>query len=268
MTTSSPLPPRLERPLPSPGEAICLLVIVLFLFGASALLRQSTAAFQALTISIVVQLFPTVTYTALYGHDLRLTFRLAPLRPALVLLAVVVSLAAFIVLCDVTYFLQRWFPPPPQRVQDLERMVGEIVAGGWLGPLAIIAVLPALCEELLFRGFLLSALAGPIGAHAAVAVTAVLFGLMHGVLPHQIAMVLLGLLYGAATLRSGTILFTIVAHATNNSLVILCLKVPALNQVRWISGKEPVPTLPLLCSLVILAAGLLVLGDTRRTRET
>ena len=84
-------------------------------------------------------------------------------------------------------------------------------------PAAILldAAVPALCEELFFRGAIFSTLR-PMGRRAAVFGSALLFALMHAnpaQIPYaMVAGLLLGLLYEL----SGSLLFPILFHFTNN----------------------------------------------------
>lgn len=81
------------------------------------------------------------------------------------------------------------------------------------------ALLAPLCEEAFFRGYLLGALA-PYGRRAAVLATALLFALMHmgqGMLP----CVLLGVLLGALTLRTGSLLAPALVHGCYNLAIVL-----------------------------------------------
>lgn len=81
------------------------------------------------------------------------------------------------------------------------------------------ALLAPLCEEAFFRGYLLGALA-PYGRRAAVLATALLFALMHmgqGMLPCA----LLGVLLGALTLRTDSLLAPLLVHGCYNLAIVL-----------------------------------------------
>ncbi|MBI3272159.1 MAG: CPBP family intramembrane metalloprotease [Planctomycetes bacterium] len=263
----APPPPRLDRPIPSPGEALCLVFIIAVLTLAAGVLGQTSPVFRAAAVSLAVFLFPTVTYALLYGHDLRRTFRLHPLPAASLLLALAVAVGAFVLLRELTWFLHQFMPPQVEAMRRMEADVREILAHGPGMSLLVIALLPAIAEESLFRGFLLSALAPWLGRAAAIFVSALLFGLLHHFPSQQIAMVFLGTLYGAAVLRTGSLLFSLIAHATNNALVLLCLEVPFFRSIPWLAGEAPVPPLPLACASVIVACGLYVTGDRDPNRE-
>ena len=84
----------------------------------------------------------------------------------------------------------------------------------------IFALLPALLEELMFRGYVLMALQ-PAGEGTAIVLSALLFGLMHGNLTQLPFAFLLGLCFGFFTLRLGNIWVAVTVHALNNALAVL-----------------------------------------------
>lgn len=94
---------------------------------------------------------------------------------------------------------------------------------GWLPlvlNLVIYALMPALVEEFLFRGWLLAALQ-PCGEGRALLLSALLFGLAHGNLTQLPFALLLGLLFGYVYLRTGRLWIGMVIHFLNNALSVV-----------------------------------------------
>lgn len=95
--------------------------------------------------------------------------------------------------------------------------------GGWL-PLVLnlftYALLPALVEETVFRGWLLGALQ-PFGERRAMVLSALIFGLMHGNLTQFPFAFLLGLLFGFLFLRTGQLWVGMVIHGLNNAMSVV-----------------------------------------------
>jgi sodium transport system permease protein len=92
-------------------------------------------------------------------------------------------------------------------------------------PTAILlfALIPAVCEEVAFRGYILSGLERSNPTRAAIIVSAVLFGFMHVLLSlfqQLFNATLLGLVLGLLAVRSRSILPGIVFHLVNNGLAI------------------------------------------------
>lgn len=86
--------------------------------------------------------------------------------------------------------------------------------------LVVMALLPALCEEMFFRGTVQRYMYPIIGTHAAVWITAILFSAIHfqffGFIPRAVMGAILGYTY----LYSRSLWVPIAAHFANNALVV------------------------------------------------
>jgi len=96
--------------------------------------------------------------------------------------------------------------------------------------LLCVGLLPALCEEILFRGLLLGSTRRFVGAPGAVLVSAILFAAVHPIPVVLPPIFLLGLLLGTLTALSRSILPAVAVHFLNNFLVILFLARPGLGE--------------------------------------
>jgi sodium transport system permease protein len=94
--------------------------------------------------------------------------------------------------------------------------------------LLLLAISPAICEELFFRGALLSGLRRDLGVLACVAWEALLFGAAHSSIYRFVPTGLLGMALTAVTLRSRSLLPAILLHASYNSLLLLQVDRPVL----------------------------------------
>jgi membrane protease YdiL (CAAX protease family) len=101
----------------------------------------------------------------------------------------------------------------PQLVYLAAADLGAPMA--WLFVLGTVVAAPV-AEELVFRGCLQPALAAVLGPRAAIAATAVVFGLVHP-LPLALPAALLGAAFGWLAQRSGSLLPAMVAHAVHNA---------------------------------------------------
>ena len=87
--------------------------------------------------------------------------------------------------------------------------------------LIVLAILPAIGEELTFRGVLQAHLFKRLNAHVAVWLTAAVFSFIHFQFYGFIPRMLLGALLGYALLWSGNLRYSIIMHATNNAMAVL-----------------------------------------------
>ena len=87
--------------------------------------------------------------------------------------------------------------------------------------LVAIALIPAICEELLFRGFVFDSFRTKKNAVWAVAVSAVLFSVLHFA-PHKILpLLVMGWALGYITAKTGSVLIPVIFHFLNNSMSLI-----------------------------------------------
>jgi sodium transport system permease protein len=143
-----------------------------------------------------------------------------------------------------------------QFLEDFQRL---LFPPGVKRPLAadllFLAVTPAVCEELLFRGAILSGLRGTLGARWAVGLQAVLFGVFHFSPYRFLPTALLGLALGYLAVASRSILPGMIFHALNNALAIVVLRSGATD---LLDPATPGGTRILVASLLVSLAGLML----------
>ena len=117
-------------------------------------------------------------------------------------------------------FISHTYPISEQAAAAMKPFAEQISSAPWLSVVLLMALLPAICEELAFRGFIFGGLVRENRRLRAVVVTAVMFGISHGVLQQSIAATIMGLLLGWVALRTGSVLPGILIHFTNNALSV------------------------------------------------
>ncbi|QDS88148.1 CAAX amino terminal protease self- immunity [Rosistilla ulvae] len=94
--------------------------------------------------------------------------------------------------------------------------------GGFLfATLLMVGGLPAICEEVMFRGYIQTRLAQRLPAVAAVMIASVLFAVFHFDPVHVLAVLPIGLWLGYLRNASGSIFPAMLAHAINNTLSVI-----------------------------------------------
>jgi sodium transport system permease protein len=122
--------------------------------------------------------------------------------------------------------LEWFFPPLPEGAQELIKAVGDSHVSLWL-PLLAFAIAPAVCEELAFRGFILTGLQRSGRNWLAIVISALVFGLIHMIPQQQFNAALLGIVLGLLAVRSGSLLPPIIFHFVNNGVQVLQMRMPA-----------------------------------------
>ena len=104
----------------------------------------------------------------------------------------------------------------------LEKMVSLTTVGELVLQLVIIALVPAVCEELFFRGGVQQILSGWFkNRHVAVIVAALVFSLAHGDMYGAVPRFVMGLLLGYLFAYSGSMVVNISAHFFNNAAIVV-----------------------------------------------
>ena len=125
-----------------------------------------------------------------------------------------------------------------------------------------VAIVPAFCEELLFRGVVLSNLM-PYGKANAIIVSAMLFGLMHGNLYQFLYTTAAGIIMGCVYVLTDSIWCSILLHLINNTISLLQMSIDD----RFASEYSWIIVVAIECVIIfagIICAFLLV---TKKNKE-
>jgi hypothetical protein len=104
----------------------------------------------------------------------------------------------------------------------------------------VIGLVPGLCEELFFRGYVQTRLVARFGAPRAVVAAGLLFGAVHLDPVQSPLAAALGVYLGLVALRAGSIWPAVAAHAANNMIAVLT--------AALIAGTPGRPVNALLCA--------------------
>jgi sodium transport system permease protein len=116
--------------------------------------------------------------------------------------------------------LHWFFPPLPPGIDRIMASMSSHELPFWL-PFLAFAVTPAICEELAFRGFILSGLQRTHRYRLAAVMSSIAFGIVH-MIPQQVFnATLLGLVLAALALRSGSLIPGIIFHLIFNGLQVV-----------------------------------------------
>jgi ABC-2 type transport system permease protein/sodium transport system permease protein len=163
----------------------------------------------------------------------------------------------------------------PRLVEALQKYVANLRTIPAPVVVGAMALIPALFEESLFRGFLFPAFRSRTTPATAIVATAVAFGFFHWISPSLLATerfvssTFVGLVLGWVRWRTGSLLPGILLHALHNTFVILVAYYEPQLQERGI-GTLPGQHLPhawIAAGAAALCLGLAVLYVARRSEE-
>ncbi|NLO96578.1 MAG: CPBP family intramembrane metalloprotease [Peptococcaceae bacterium] len=148
----------------------------------------------------------------------------------------------------------------PQNEEVVEQL-GLVLKGDSLwATLLVVALLPAICEELFFRGFIFSSLQGSVKTIPAIGITGLLFAFYHLDFIRLAPTFILGVLFTLALYRSGSILVPMIMHFANNALASISLFYPAMlekiNSIPAFTGHNVLwPAIFLLLAALLIFVG-------------
>lgn len=198
------------------------------LLGRDANLSMTTRMIMSgcLTVSLFL-LFPLVI--AFWNRlNLKAAFRVLPFSVVAGIAAVLIGCSTWPFVFELIALLQEQgiIGIDPEKMQQAQTLLE-----GWRElslPLLIVVlgILPAICEEAFFRGFLFSGLRKHMSPSRTIVMTALAFGLFHvilagGAAPERLLpSTLMGLLLGWVSVKTGSLVPGILLHATHNSLLM------------------------------------------------
>lgn len=219
------LPGPAAAATPPPGApprhaALLFVAAVLPLYAVLGSLAQGARPFLGLVASqAALLLLPAVLAPLGSGWRARDALLLAR-RPsaAAVGLGLAVGAAAFFAAGALMSLSALAFPAAWVEAFDLPRKIQELPAAERTGVWLAAALWAPVCEEVCFRGWVLTALRTRRGTGAALALSGLLFAVVHLDPVRFAAVFALGTLYAWLAWRAGSIVPSIAAHLANNAL--------------------------------------------------
>lgn len=217
---------REKEPTPTVGQAVFCFALVLalrwfsFAWGSNvSLLTHTGVTLVAFVAAPTLFMAVVLTTRPLDGLALR------PARPRYFATAALLAVVLLWPLMQLTAYILAQFPElqkllnERQPLVEVFRQLQDTGAGVWWYAL-VLAVLPALSEELLFRGFLLTGLRRRFTPLMAVFLSSLLFGLFHLNVFQFLPALVLGTVLGLLTVKSGSILPAMLYHLLHNGVQI------------------------------------------------
>ncbi len=267
------------RPRPTPGEALLLAAVCFVLLFTVGQMLQMHDLRVGIAITLWVLVFlPAVAFARYLKLNLRETFALR--APSLVALAgtVVAAAASLVVALEIEYLQSTVLPYSKELAEELQRgLLGEGL--GFAEMLVFIAVFPAICEETLFRGFLLSGFASRMRRWQAAVLVGVLFGFFHlgpvviKVVP--VSHIMVGIVLSLMVAYSRSIFTGMLFHLLYNGGLVLLWRfgdrlTPALERIGlggpWLEAKGHVPAVLLVPAVALLVGALATVMYAGRDR--
>lgn len=252
-----------ERHLPSVGDAFLVLLLCAVLYLGGGVAAQIFLGEPGLLAAqIIFMALPAVLYIYLRGYDLRRTFALATPDSRQVAGGLILLVGATQVAWFLAWLQSLVAPVPVEYLEMLAEMVTADSVPRFIWLLLLVALAPAVAEEVLFRGVLLSGLRSRVSPMAAVVLSGLIFGLFH-IAPETGFRILptawLGVVLAWVVVVTGSLPLAAFLHFMNNGAILTLMALPATRELVMGSpdAAPPLILLPLALGAVVLGVVLL-----------
>ncbi len=206
-------------------------------------IKQTNYRYYIIAIICVIAAIPSINFTTMLNEQIKLP--------------------------ESWQFIEEWMKEMEKKNGDLaEQFLAVDNFGGYLFNLIVIALIPAVGEELLFRGLIQKSILNTTGnIHIAIWCAGILFSAIHCQFYGFIPRMLMGALFGYFLYWSKSILVPMACHFLNNGIIITYTYFfptdPNEKLLIEEIGKEDV----LLCivSILLLAGGCFVMNKIKET---
>ncbi len=152
--------------------------------------------------------------------------------PRYVVAALLIGASAWVPAHEVNVLLRSFFGAPEAVVSSSAQLAETIAAMSPAVAFLLIAVIPAVCEELLFRGFLLGSLGAVSRKWGAILASAAIFAVFHFFVFKFAVTAGLGVILGYLCWESRSIIPAILAHGLHNAVGVLTVVAP--DRMEWL----------------------------------
>ncbi len=212
-------------PTASESTLCGMLILVTLFFGRLSMssneLNWSSMVQSTLVVQIGLMLAPALIMATLLTRSIRTALRIHQVSFKALLACVALAVALHPTYSILAVAISHEFKLGEETTAMLQQFDGLLASAPIASVLFVMALVPAICEELVFRGFIFSGLERNKGHVRAILISALLFGLSHGVLQQTLTATLMGLLLGWIAYRTGGVICAIAFHGAHNSLSML-----------------------------------------------
>lgn len=254
--------------IPATGDVlislIVLLLAIIYLGGMISMRNQfiGTAIIQLMIVAVPLAL------TWYMKSDVKILFSLQKPEKKTIVGSILLYIGTYLVMFMLSIVLSKLLP---SHLEGLEMAFEEMMKQPFVLLVLVIAVMPAIGEELLFRGLVFGSMRQKYKVAWAIFLSALFFGAYHTNLVKLIPTGLLGACFAYIVYKSGSIFISMFLHFTNNFLSVIAMKYPeTMEKVLPFMVKEELSTIELMIMLVLgivfVAAGLFLINRKKEDK--
>ena len=241
--------------------------MIIYLYIGSLL--QVEYGFAGIFYSQMIILMLPLIFVIYTKRSIRETYKFKGFKLTSLLGGLCLFVGTFLVENTITTFLYTLFPEAFGSVND--GLTDTLMGYNLPLTLLVVALTPAICEEMMFRGFILSGFKSKYRKWTAIVLCAFIFGVYHTSLIRLIPTMMLGICFAMIVYYTGSIIPAMMMHCLNNAIAVVEMYYPG-----WLEENFPLvfgtdetilgSVVLALISVVITFAGVRLLQMVSRAK--
>ncbi|MGL5311744.1 MAG: ABC transporter permease subunit/CPBP intramembrane protease [Peptostreptococcaceae bacterium] len=261
--------------MPSISDGIVLYAIGLVLLIYVGTLVQMKFEMIGIALTQVMIISLPILFGLYIKTDFKKVFSLYMPKIRHLLGGTILWMGGYIIVLLVTNFILYIFPQNMEVVEGLNNAL--FVKDKFLFNLLVVALMPAICEEIFFRGFIFTSLKNKSSKSPKLALllSSILFGFMHIDFLRIIPTSILGFILAYSVYKSGSIFVAMLIHFLNNGWAVYATHFPDNKIVSMLSSIEvdfnnlQLGNLLILVfiAFILIGIGVLLLSNKNKKEE-
>nr|MBQ8251987.1 CPBP family intramembrane metalloprotease [Lachnospiraceae bacterium] len=207
-----------EKQMPGIGDCVLLMCVVLLLMLYGGTYTQLKLGFGGVAVQQAIILICPLVYAWYMKADAKKLFSVKVPKIKGILGGICFAFAGFLLALVVGALLTPVFPQSAESLKAMDEMIKEQPAWALI---LVMALMPAIGEEFLFRGFLMGTLRGKCKPWVAIIVTTLIFAAYHMSVLKMFTISIIGLGFTVAAYMTGSIFVSMLMHFINNGVSVL-----------------------------------------------
>jgi membrane protease YdiL (CAAX protease family) len=243
-----------EKAFPTVRAAFLIVLATLSLIFTVDIVWSGSNSKGKMLLLESLTLAPVLGYVWIRKLSFREVFRWHSVPLRVLLVSGCIGLGLTVVTDELSRIVQMLLPMSEEIQQSMEAFLVFDSAGELLLVLFTVVVVAGFAEEMLFRGFFQGTLERVMDVTRAVLATAFVFAFVHFNPWWLVEVLILGVLLGVLTWRSGSIFPSVAVHMVKNGLAVVFMNADE-SRLGWFLMKDHVSPV-----WVVVGLGIVVFG--------
>lgn len=204
--------------MPSVSDGAILYAVGLVLLIYVGIILQLKFKMVGVGLTQVMIIALPLLFAFYIKTDFKKTFSLKMPSIKHIIGGIVLWAGAYLIMNIVIQVILYFFPQNMDVIEALNETI--IIKDNFMLNLLVVALMPAICEEMFFRGFIYTSFKGKNSYKAAIICSGILFGFMHMDFIRIIPTSILGISFAYCVYKSGSIFVPMILHFINNALSV------------------------------------------------